>query len=63
MTNNPVHSADKLLVAMELSNSKWVLAFYNGEKYGWGQSLNSDILDFSSNNALYRPWKRCPQTL
>jgi len=32
MTNNPVHSADKLLVAMELSNSKWLLAFYNGEK-------------------------------
>jgi transposase len=32
MNNNPVHSSDKLLVAMELSNSKWVLAFYNGEK-------------------------------
>lgn len=26
------HSEDKLLVAMELSNSKWLLAFSNGEK-------------------------------
>lgn len=31
MTNTP-HSEDKLLVAMELSNSKWLLAFSNGEK-------------------------------
>ncbi len=32
MNNIPVHSVDKLLVALELSNSKWMLAFYNGEK-------------------------------
>ncbi|MDF7809712.1 hypothetical protein P4E94_19900, partial [Pontiellaceae bacterium B12219] len=32
MNNTPAHNADKLLVAMELSNSKWLLAFYNGEK-------------------------------
>lgn len=32
MNNNPTHNADKLLVALELSNSKWLLAFYNGEK-------------------------------
>lgn len=32
MINNPTHNADKLLVALELSNSKWLLAFYNGEK-------------------------------
>ena len=32
MNNAPAHNADKLLVAMELSNSKWLLAFYNGEK-------------------------------
>lgn len=31
MTNNP-HSGRKLLVAMELSNSKWMLAFTNGQK-------------------------------
>ena len=31
MTNNP-HSERKLLVAMELSNSKWMLAFTNGQK-------------------------------
>ena len=32
MNNTPIHNADKLLVAIELSNSKWLLAFYNGEK-------------------------------
>ena len=32
MNNAPVHNANKLLVAMELSNSKWLLAFHNGEK-------------------------------
>ena len=31
MTNTP-HSVNKLLVAMELSNSKWLMAFSNGEK-------------------------------
>ncbi len=31
MTDNP-HSSRKLLVAMELSNSKWLLAFTNGDK-------------------------------
>ena len=31
MTDSP-HSERKLLVAMELSNSKWLLAFHNGEK-------------------------------
>ena len=31
MTTTP-HSEDKLLVAMELSNSKWLIAFSNGEK-------------------------------
>jgi transposase len=31
MTNNP-HSECKLLVAMELRNSKWMLAFTNGQK-------------------------------
>ncbi|MDF7809614.1 IS110 family transposase [Pontiellaceae bacterium B12219] len=31
MTNNP-HSEKKLLVAMELSNSKWLLAFTDGDK-------------------------------
>ena len=31
MTTNP-HSEKKLLVAMELSNSKWMLGFTNGEK-------------------------------
>lgn len=31
MTNNP-HSERKLLVAMELSNSKWMLGFTHGEK-------------------------------
>lgn len=31
MTNNP-HSESKILVAMELSNSKWMLAFTNGQK-------------------------------
>jgi transposase len=32
MNNTPAHSVDKLLVAMELSNSKWLLAFHNGDK-------------------------------
>ncbi|MDZ8120319.1 IS110 family transposase [Pontiella agarivorans] len=32
MNNTPTHNVEKLLVAMELSNSKWLLAFYNGEK-------------------------------
>jgi len=32
MNNTPIHNTDKLLVAMELSNSKWLLAFHNGEK-------------------------------
>ncbi len=31
MTKNS-HSERKLLVAMELSNSKWMLAFTNGQK-------------------------------
>ncbi len=31
MTNDP-HSEGKLLVAMELSNSKWMLGFTNGQK-------------------------------
>ncbi len=31
MTTTP-HSEDKLLVAMELSNSKWLMAYSNGEK-------------------------------
>jgi hypothetical protein len=31
MNDNP-HSERKLLVAMELSNSKWMLAFHKGEK-------------------------------
>jgi len=32
MNNTPAHSVDKLLVAMELSNSKWLLAFHAGDK-------------------------------
>ena len=32
MHNTPAHSANKLIVAMELSNTKWLLGFYNGDK-------------------------------
>ncbi len=32
MNNTPAHSTGKLIVAMELSNTKWLLGFYNGEK-------------------------------
>ncbi len=32
MNNAPAHSTGKLIVAMELSNTKWLLGFYNGER-------------------------------
>ncbi|MDA3832973.1 MAG: hypothetical protein PF495_06210 [Spirochaetales bacterium] len=33
MNNNPNEiNKDRLLVAMEFSNSKWLIGFYNGEK-------------------------------
>lgn len=65
MTKDP-HSEKKLLVALEVSNSKWVLAFTNGEKirrktieesYGglWGSDHRELLIpiDLRQNMGVY----------